>query len=56
LQQAIDEGLSPGPRIYPSGAMITATGGHGDMRPVSELPSVAGSCNSSRTRRRILPS
>ena len=42
LQQAIDEGLSPGPRIYPSGAMITATGGHGDMRPVSELPSVAG--------------
>ena len=42
LQQAIDEGLLPGPRIYPSGAMITATGGHGDMRPVSELPSVAG--------------
>ena len=42
LQQAIDEGLFPGPRIYPSGAMITATGGHGDMRPVSELPSVAG--------------
>ena len=42
LQQAIDEGLFPGPRIYPSGAMITATGGHGDLRPLSELPSVAG--------------
>ena len=27
LKQAIDEGLVPGPRIYPSGPMITATGG-----------------------------
>jgi imidazolonepropionase-like amidohydrolase len=27
-----------GPRIYPSGAMITTTGGHGDFRPLSELP------------------
>lgn len=42
LKQAIDEGLVPGPRIYPSGAMITATGGHGDLRPLSDLPSTAG--------------
>ena len=42
LKQAIDEGLVPGPRIYPSGAMITATGGHGDLRPLSDLPSVGG--------------
>jgi imidazolonepropionase-like amidohydrolase len=42
LKQAIDEGLVPGPRIYPSGAMITATGGHGDLRPLSDVPSVAG--------------
>ena len=42
LKQAIDEALVPGPRIYPSGAMITATGGHGDLRPLSDLPSVAG--------------
>jgi imidazolonepropionase-like amidohydrolase len=42
LKQAIDEGLAPGPRIYPSGAMITATGGHGDLRPLSDLPSVGG--------------
>jgi imidazolonepropionase-like amidohydrolase len=42
LKQAIDEGLMPGPRIYPSGAMITATGGHGDLRPLSDLPSVGG--------------
>jgi imidazolonepropionase-like amidohydrolase len=38
LKQAIDDGLLPGPRIYPSGAMITITGGHGDFRSPSELP------------------
>jgi imidazolonepropionase-like amidohydrolase len=38
LKQAIDGGLVAGPRIYPSGAMITTTGGHGDMRPLSDLP------------------
>lgn len=38
LKQAIDEGLVPGPRIYPSGAVITTTGGHGDMRFLSDLP------------------
>jgi imidazolonepropionase-like amidohydrolase len=42
LKQAIDEGLATGPRIYPSGAMITTTGGHGDMRPLSDLPRKAG--------------
>lgn len=38
FKQAIDEGLVAGPRIYPCGAMITATGGHGDLRPLTELP------------------
>jgi imidazolonepropionase-like amidohydrolase len=38
FKQAIDEGLVPGPRIFPSGAMITASGGHGDLRALSELP------------------
>jgi imidazolonepropionase-like amidohydrolase len=38
FKQAIDEGLIPGPRIYPSGAMITGTGGHGDLRPLSDVP------------------
>jgi imidazolonepropionase-like amidohydrolase len=32
LKRAIDEGLVPGPRIYPSGAMLSQTGGHGDFR------------------------
>jgi imidazolonepropionase-like amidohydrolase len=39
LKKATDEGLSVGPRIYPSGAMITASGGHGDLRPLSDIPS-----------------
>jgi imidazolonepropionase-like amidohydrolase len=38
LKKAIDAGQTVGPRIYPCGAMITTTGGHGDARPVSDLP------------------
>ncbi|HLR82813.1 MAG TPA: amidohydrolase family protein [Paenalcaligenes sp.] len=38
LKSAIDEGLISGPRIYPSGAMITQTSGHGDFRFINELP------------------
>ena len=46
LKKAIDESLVSGPRIYPSGAMITATGGHGDLRPLSDVPAAAGSLSS----------
>jgi imidazolonepropionase-like amidohydrolase len=42
LKQAIDEGLVTGPRIYPSGAIITTTGGHGDFRQPFELPRIVG--------------
>ena len=42
LKEAIDQGVVAGPRIYPSGAMITATGGHGDLRPLSDVPRVVG--------------
>jgi len=42
LKQAIDDGLVTGPRIYPSGAMITPTGGHGDLRSLSDLPRSPG--------------
>lgn len=38
LRQAIDSGLVPGPRIYPSGAIISQTGGHGDFRLPFEFP------------------
>jgi imidazolonepropionase-like amidohydrolase len=42
LKRAIDEGLVVGPRIFPSGAMITVTSGHGDFRQLFELPRVLG--------------
>ncbi len=42
LKRAIDEGLLPGPRIYPSGAMISVTSGHGDFRQRFELPRTIG--------------
>ncbi len=42
LKRAIDEGLVVGPRIYPSGAMITITGGHGDFRSRRDLPRQIG--------------
>src|SRR6516225_5467460 len=47
LKRAIDEGIVPGPRIYPSGAIITVTSGHGDFRQSFEVPRTLGSA---RTR------
>lgn len=42
LKTAIDEGIVQGPRIYPSGAVITVTSGHGDFRQLSDLPRTIG--------------
>lgn len=42
FKQAIDAGMIPGPRIFPSGAMITTSGGHGDLRLPSEIPRDGG--------------
>lgn len=42
LKRAIDEGVVVGPRIFPSGAIITITSGHGDFRNANELPRVIG--------------
>ncbi len=50
LKQAIDDGLARGPRIYPCGAMITTTGGHGDLRPLSDLPRSPGGALSAMER------
>lgn len=33
LARAIDVGLIPGPRLFPSGPILCQTGGHGDMTP-----------------------
>jgi len=38
LKAAIDEGLYPGPRIYPSGQMVGQTSGHSDLRPLIDHP------------------
>ena len=38
LKRAIDEGVLVGPRIFPSGAFITQTAGHGDFRMRHEVP------------------
>lgn len=42
LKRAIDEGIVVGPRIYPSGAVITVTSGHGDFRELIDLPRSIG--------------
>ena len=42
LKQAIDEGTVIGPRIFPSGAIISVTSGHGDFRQPWEVPRVVG--------------
>jgi len=42
LQRAIDEGVVAGPRIYPSGAFISQTAGHGDFRLRHEVPRACG--------------
>jgi len=42
LKRAIDSGLTAGPRIWPSGAMISQTSGHGDFRFPYEVPSLPG--------------
>lgn len=47
LKCAIDNGIIAGPRIYPSGAVITVTSGHGDFRQAFDLPRTLGSA---RTR------
>lgn len=42
LKRAIDLGILPGPRIWPSGAFISQTGGHGDFRLPIDLPARPG--------------
>jgi imidazolonepropionase-like amidohydrolase len=42
LKRAIDEGFVAGPRIWPSGATISQTSGHGDFRTVHDIPRSEG--------------
>lgn len=41
LKSAIDDGVVPGPRIYPSGPLISQTSGHGDVRTRMQVPAEA---------------
>lgn len=51
LKRAIDEGVITGPRIYPSGAIITETGGHGDFRAVYDIPQPFDCCGLTHTEK-----
>jgi len=42
LKKGIDQGLVKGPRIYPSGATISQTGGHGDFGMPTDVPKQIG--------------
>ena len=42
LKRGIDAGLASGPRIWPAGAFISQTGGHGDFRLPNDLPARPG--------------
>ena len=41
LRKIIDEGLTPGPRIYPTENFITASSGHGDFRDLNDPSDVS---------------
>lgn len=51
LKRAIDEGTLWGPRIYPSGAIISETGGHGDFRMVYDIPEPFDCCGLTHTEK-----
>jgi len=51
IKQAIDEGIILGPRIYPSGAPISQTSGHGDFRsPTEPNKNFGGAASASELR------
>lgn len=51
LKRAIDSEVLIGPRIYPSGAIITETGGHGDFRMVYDIPQPFDCCGLTHTEK-----
>lgn len=40
LKAAVDQGVVTGPRIFPAGAIISQTSGHGDFRLLNSLPTM----------------
>ncbi|WP_116141622.1 metal-dependent hydrolase family protein [Trinickia diaoshuihuensis] len=44
LMHAVETGLTPGPRIFPSGKALSQTGGHGDFRPRGDVLEPCSCC------------
>jgi imidazolonepropionase-like amidohydrolase len=42
--EAVEQGLVRGPRIFPSGMALSQTGGHGDVRPRTQLVDTCACC------------
>jgi len=53
LKKAIDKGIVSGPRIFPAGAMISQTSGHGDFRMRHEVPRANGAPLSEQERQGV---
>ena len=51
FKKAVDEGLLDGPRIYPAGAYISQSGGHGDLRLRSQSNSLLPRASESNLER-----
>ncbi len=55
LAKAIDEGIVPGPRVYPSAMIISQTSGHGDLRKLNTPhPNMNGHQDEIATRFKLL--
>jgi imidazolonepropionase-like amidohydrolase len=53
LAEAVEAGLVRGPRIFPSGAALSQTGGHGDTRPRTQSVITCACCESAAALSRI---
>jgi imidazolonepropionase-like amidohydrolase len=53
LAEAVETGLVRGPRIFPSGAALSQTGGHGDTRPRTQSVITCACCEGGAALSRI---
>ena len=56
LKAAIDAGVVPGPRVYPSGAIVSRTSGHADLAPSYARPPRSGGSRPASKRSAWAPS
>ena len=53
IAEAVEEGLVRGPRVFPSGAALSQTGGHGDTRPRTQSVVTCACCEGGAALSRI---